>query len=357
MENRAEINRAELQELISRVEYAIENDLSLSNDDLKLLLAAINTLCEVHDRMEKDDLTLTKLKKLLGMVTSSESKGKKNRKAPKNPNSKNSTKNNKSNKKEHPPKTVSHAITGITKGDFCPHCNTGKLCKYNPAILLRITGHASFEASKHIREQLRCNACQEIIKAELPQEILDDGLDTQMYGYSARALMAINKFYSGLPYHHQGKLSSLFGYSITASTIYEQCKYVANAAEPVFIELKSQAANAVNIDIDDTRNRILGQEPELRDKRNGKGQQIRTGVYTSGAVATLDTNYEIILFETSLGHAGEHLDSILANRKSGLALPLIMSDALSSNASVHTIEECNCNAHCRRNFYDLEKFS
>lgn len=350
-----DIDRCELKELITRLQYAIDNDLSLTSEDMKLLLAAINTLCEVHDRLEQDDITLNKLKKLLGMIAASEAKKNTNKN---NKSGKKKSHKNKSfaNNKEAPPKTVTHNITTNNKGDVCPSCNSGKLCKYNPGILLRITGHAPFEAKKHIREQLRCNACQEIVKASLPQEVLDDGDESQTYGYSARTLMVLNKFYSGLPYHHQGNVSNLFGCSITASTIFDQCQHVANAVEPIFNELKLLAANAVNLDIDDTRSRIIEQKPELRDKRNGKGQQIRSGVYTSGLVATLAGSQEIILYETSLGHAGEHLDDILSNRSVSLDLPIIMSDALGSNSSKYPIEDCYCNAHCRRNFFDLEKY-
>ena len=103
-------------------------------------------------------------------------------------------------------------------------------------------------------------------------------------------------------------MSDIFNLSISASTIFDQAEYVANDVTPVYYELIRQAANALNFMIDDTHNRILSQQPEERANRNGKGTRLRTGVYTSGLIALLSTNIEIILFETSLGHAGEHLD-------------------------------------------------
>ena len=67
-----EIDRTELAELMTRVEQAIEHDLALSVADMKLLLSAITTLCTLQSKIEQDDITLHKLRKLLGMIEQSE---------------------------------------------------------------------------------------------------------------------------------------------------------------------------------------------------------------------------------------------------------------------------------------------
>ncbi|MFT7412461.1 MAG: transposase, partial [Paraglaciecola sp.] len=41
---------------------------------------------------------------------------------------------------------------------------------------------------------------------------------------------------------------------------------------------------------------------------------MRTGVYSSGIIATTLDERRIVLFETNIGHAGEFIDSILVNR-------------------------------------------
>ncbi len=353
-----EIDRKALAELILRVEEAIENELSLSVHDLKLLLAAISTLCTLQEKMESDDVTLHKLRKLLGMVQQSERRSapldqSNNKKGSKNNQKSNENKKNKSTPK--PPRLVHHAITDHERGGVCSACEKGKLYKFEPGVLLRVTGHARFEAEKHIVERLRCNACLKVYQASLPDSVLEDGDANQMYGYSARTLMAIDKFFSGLPYHHQANLADIFGHSVGASTIFDQCEQTANAVMPVFYELKRQAATAYQFLMDDTRNRILEQKPELRDKPNGKGKVIRTGVYSSGLIAQLSDGHEVVLFETSLGHAGEHLSSILKLRPPELPLPLTMSDALSSNSvtTLH-VKSAFCNAHARRHFFDIQ---
>src|ERR1700722_19195829 len=70
--NITEIDRDALSSLMMRIEEAIEHDLSFSVDDMKLLLSAITTLCTLQSKIEQDDVTLHKLRKLLGMVKQSE---------------------------------------------------------------------------------------------------------------------------------------------------------------------------------------------------------------------------------------------------------------------------------------------
>jgi transposase len=353
-----DIDHEALSALMMRIEEAINHDLALSVDDMKLLLCAITTLCTLQSKMAQDDVTLHKLRKLLGMVKQSERRqpaqqsstsiasNQRNKKQPKIP---------RQRKQLKPPKIVHHPLQDHHKGELCTGCQRGKLYKFEPATLLRITGHARYEATRHIVEQLRCNACQLIYKASLPASVLEDGDANQKYGYSARTLMVIDKFYTGTPYHHQSNLADIFGCAISASTIFDQCEQVANVLTPVFHELQRQAANARRFLLDDTHNRILAQQPELREKPNGT-KQIRTGIYTSGLIAAGINGYDIILFNTSLGHAGEHLNAILLKRDAGLPPPLIMSDALSSNTVTKVIvKSCYCNAHARRQFYDLEK--
>lgn len=63
-----------------------------------------------------------------------------------------------------------------------------------------------------------------------------------------------------------------------------------------------------------------------------------------------------MLFQTDIGHAGEFIDSILAQRPETLAPPVVMSDALSSNQpTVGPTRQALCNAHARRQFNDLRE--
>jgi len=62
----SELSTEEIDALIGRVEEALKYDLALSSDDLRLLLNAVLTLASMQERLLDKDVTLHKLRKLLG---------------------------------------------------------------------------------------------------------------------------------------------------------------------------------------------------------------------------------------------------------------------------------------------------
>lgn len=348
-----ELDQKALDGLITRVEEAIEHGLALASDDLRLLLSAIQTLTMLQNKIEDQDITLAKLRKLVGMVTSSEKK-KQRPTTPTNKKPKSTT--NRRPKAKKPDYAIErHEMTPFKKGDSCPECVQGKLYKYDPLTFLRITAHAPFEGKKHIAERLRCNLCQLIVTAEVPESVKEDGPVDQMYGYSARSAMAIDKFFSGLAYYHQETKGFFSGVTLPASTIYDQCEALSESVTPVYREILKTAANSDLFLLDDTSHRILSQKPQEKPIRNGKGSRLRTGVYCSGLIAYTYDQHEVVIFEVSLGHAGELIDDVLKKRDADLPMPKVMSDALSANHVSQTkVEKGFCNAHARRDFVDSE---
>jgi hypothetical protein len=119
--------------------------------------------------------------------------------------------------------------------------------------------------------------------------------------------------------------------------------------------LVEQSANAVHYHLDDTTNRILNQGTiEKPDRKTGK-PKARSGIYTSGVIATLAEGHQAILFQTNIGHAGEWIDEILTGRSAQAPAPIIMSDALSHNrpSVLGAYHPSLCNAHGRREFVDI----
>ena len=349
-----EIDHKQLASLIDRVEEAIEHGLSLSADDLLLLLNAIQTLATVQEKLESKDVTLLKLKKLLGMVTSSE---RRNNNSGSNRSRRSTSSTRKPRTKQPSTKEEKHTHESLKKGDPCPepHCEKGKVYSTRPKTFIRVSAHAPYESTKHILETLRCNLCRTEFTAQVPESVLNDGNINQEYGYSARSLMAINKFFSGQGYNHQDNLSTLMGHRVSASTNFDHCEYLANDSMPVFYQMMKEAALSDQLMGDDTSHRILGQKPEERANRNGKGKRLRTGIYSSCLIAKTEKNQEIVLFETSLGHLGEFIDKIMRKRPLNLPPPRLMSDALSSNNStIVDLIKGLCNAHSRRQFCDIE---
>ena len=355
---RPEISETQLDALIERVKAAVEHELSLSSEDMQLLLQVLLSFAHLQERMAESDITLHKLRKLAGIVSSSEKLKDIIPGAAQKPKKIKKTKPKKSKADIEPVihQRCKHPIEGFAKGDKCPQCERGTLYKYEPATFLRISGQTPLTSTQHILERLRCNSCGEYFTAEVSQEVKDDGQsDQQRYGYSARALMAIQKYFAGAPFYRQQTLQQLFGMPVTASTVFDQCEHVANAVQPVVKCLIQQAADAVHYYLDDTTNRILNQGTMMKPDRKTGQPKPRSGIYTSGIIATLETGQQCVLFQTNVGHAGEWIDEVLSSRSSQAPPPLIMSDALNRNFPAHLPEyhQTLCNSHARREFVDV----
>ena len=367
----ADMSEGELDALIDRIEQAKTHSLALSAADYELLLGAILMLANVQERLEGNDLSIHKLRKLLGMVRSSEklrdllpgsdtekeegSDADSKTGKPGSGKGGRPGKKNKPKKKPTParPQTHEHPLEGMSKGDRCPSCGAGKLYKYQPAVLLRVVGHAPFSSHRHLAQQMRCNGCNEIFTADLPDDVKADGPSDQKYGYSARSVIAISKYFAASPFYRQEQLNGLLGAPIAASTAFDQCEQVANALLPVFKLIKRQAANANMFYLDDTTNRILDQQPVMKKGRDGR-ERLRSGIYTSAVLAITDEERRLVLFQTNIGHAGEWMQEILSARDAARAPPRLMSDALSANHVIgHRFDKCLCNSHGRRGFVDL----
>jgi transposase len=260
--------------MIKRVTEAQRHELALSSEDLQLLLDALLTLTTMQDNLTNQDVTIGKLRKLLGIVRSSES-------LDQQLTNKKKFSRNKRNKPDTPavkPQIKKHQLTHVCKGQ---ECQEGKLYKFEPATFLRFTGQTPFVPEQHVMERLRCNTCGAYFTAPLPEDVQTDGDARQKYGYSARSIMAVAKFFAGTPYYRQGSLQDMLGVSISASKLFDQvervavCRYLLNIL----------AADAVHFYMDDTTNRIINQQPVTKTNRNGKGVSTRAGVYTSGTIA------------------------------------------------------------------------
>ncbi len=357
----AELSQDELDGLIDRVREAAEHGLALSGEDLELLLSALVMLAELQQRMAEGDITLQKLRKLAGIVKSSEKlsavlPGKAQKKKPKT---------KKPRRRGDPPdgddtepvihERCTHQIDGYAKGQRCPQCERGTVSKYAPAVVLRISGQTPLIRTQHVLERLRCSTCGAYFTAQMPDEVKADGGDQSLYGYSARAMLALHKYFAGTPFYRYQTLQRVFGMPVSASTVFDQCEALADAIRPLFAQLLVQAAAAGVIYIDDTRNRILDQGSVIKpDRRTGKPKE-RRGVYTSALIGELSGGQRCILYQTNIGHAGEWLDEVLRARSPTAPPPIVMSDALSVNrpSVIDEYVAALCNSHARREFVDL----
>ncbi len=243
-------------------------------------------------------------------------------------------------------KPVSHPSLG--HGQACPGCTKGKVYRQlEPALLLRIHGVGPLSASRYELERLRCNLCGEVFTAPPPP-----GVGDKKYDESAAAMIGLLNYGCGLPFNRLERLGENLGIPMPAATQWEVVAEAAQALEPAWTQLVHEAAQGEVVYIDDTHMKVL----ELADviqQELAKGETDRTGVFTSGVVATVGEQ-RCALFFTGRRHAGENLAKVLAQRSAALPAPIQMSDALACNtAGDFEAIVANCLAHARRYFVDL----
>ena len=242
---------------------------------------------------------------------------------------------------------VPHAT--LRGGDACQGCLKGKVYPLEePAVRVRVTGMAPLAATVWECDRLRCNLCGEVYTAAAPE-----GVGTQKYDESAAAMTGLLKYGTGLPFHRIEKLQEGLGVPLPASTQWELVKEAAQKLQPVFEELLHEAAQADVLHNDDTTMKVLDLSKEQLAAASAGAEEERTGVYTSGLIATQGER-AIALFFTGRQHAGENLADVLKRRAAQLQAPVQMSDALAANTSGDFKSIlANCLSHARRGFVDV----
>ncbi len=250
---------------------------------------------------------------------------------------------------------IAHA--SLRPGDRCPECLKGKVYEQkNPGLRIRVVGQAPIAATVYELERLRCNLCGEIFEAEAPE-----GVGEEKYDATARAMIALLKYGSGVPFYRLEGLEASLGIPLPPSTQWEIVAETAEVNRPVLDELIRQAAQGQVFYNDDTGMKILSlaraSPRRTEEEKASSSSKERTGLFTSGIVSRTREGWRIALFFTGRNHAGENLARVFVERAKGLAPPIQMSDALSRN--VPKLPEKleilwgNCNAHARRRFVEV----
>jgi rubredoxin len=242
----------------------------------------------------------------------------------------------------------------LAVGERCPVCGQGRLYRLPPGVAIRINGNALLKAVRYELEKVRCSACGQVFTAALPDEA-----GRERYSPRARAVLALGRYYLGVPFYRLEGYQTLVGVPVSDATQWDQIEALADCAYPVYEHLQVLAAQGEVIYQDDTPVRILSLIKENRQaeaRANGPSQPSeRTGMYTTGLVVQVGER-TICLYVSGRSHAGENLEALLAQREAGRAKPLVMSDALSRNeAEEGALIRCHCLAHGRRKFAELEE--
>lgn len=238
----------------------------------------------------------------------------------------------------------------LTAGQVCAGCQKGKVYPMEaPKVLVRITGSAPLCATVYECDRLRCNLCGEVFAAPSPRDVGEE-----KYDETASSMVGLLKYGTGTPFNRIEKLQRGMGIPMPAATQWELVKEAAEDVAPAHEELIRQAAQGEVLCNDDTTMKVLALTKEQRAQAAAdEGTDERSGVFTSGIVATKESHH-IALFFTGAQHAGENLRDVLSKREKERSPPIQMSDALAVNTAgdLKTIL-ANCIAHARRRFVEV----
>ena len=107
-------------------------------------------------------------------------------------------------------------------------------------------------AVRYELEKLRCSACGQIFTASVPAEA-----GAEKYSARARAVLALARYYLGVPWYRLESFQALVGVPVPDATQWDQVELVGDCAHPIFKYLERLAAQGEVIYQDDTPGRIL----------------------------------------------------------------------------------------------------
>jgi transposase len=180
----------------------------------------------------------------------------------------------------------------------------------------------------------------------------------EKYRARARAVVALGRYYLGVPWYRLAGYQALVGVPVPDATQWDLIEHVATCAYPVFKHCEQLAAQGDVVYQDDTPARILSlieenQQAQAQASRVGAAPR-RTGMFTTALIVHVGDR-RICLYYTGRQHAGENLTALLHQREPQRDKPLVMSDALASNAAEESaLLRCHCLAHGRRKFSELD---
>ena len=359
---RIDLHLADLEQVVERARHT-----PLTEDDYTTLKAAIDTLGYVAQLVEQKGTTLAALRQLLCGARTEKTRDVLARAGVAPTDAPAADGADPARRRERPARRVpghgrhgAGAYAGAQRidvphprlhhGDRCPQCATGTVYTQRaPGILIRFVGQAPLAVTVYALEKLRCHLCGDLFTASPPP-----GVGAEKYDATTGAMVALLKYGSGMPFYRLARLQATLQMPLPASTQWAIVTQTATQIQPALEELIRQAAQGEVLYNDDTSMTVL--DLIRPDAPRGAPDDVapdRTGVFTSGIVATRD-GHRVALFVTGRRHAGENLAHVLAARAADLGPPIQMCDALTRNLPKPlAVILGHCLAHARRRFVDL----
>ncbi|HET9645290.1 MAG TPA: transposase [Burkholderiaceae bacterium] len=214
----------------------------------------------------------------------------------------------------------------LRAGQRCPQCDAGKIYKCAPSTVVRFSGQAPIAATVYRRQRLRCRLCDTVYTAVLPAGVSI----APKYDASCSSMLALLRYSSGMPFYRLQGLQASLHVPLPDATQWDIVRHAVAAPKLVYEELVRQAAQAPLLHNDDTTARVLSLM-KARRQAEAAGKATAKAINTTGIVAQLSQQHQVVLFITGHAHAGQNLKEVLAQRSRELAAPMQMCDALPAN--------------------------
>jgi transposase len=125
--------------------------------------------------------------------------------------------------------TVTCRHEALAVGERCPACGRGRLYHVLPGVEMRLDGHALLSAVRYELEKLRCSACGQVFTASVPA-----AAGPEKYTTRARAVLALARYYLGLPWYRLEGFQAVIGVPVADATQWDQAELVGDCSYPIF---------------------------------------------------------------------------------------------------------------------------
>lgn len=192
-----------------------------------------------------------------------------------------------------------------------------------------------FTVEEHIRGKWVCDACETLIQAPVPAQIIDKGIPTA--GLLAQVLVA--KYSDHLPLYRQERIFGRAGLEIPRSTLAQWVGICGVRLQPLVDALKDEILSHSVLHADETPVEML--KPGTK-----KTHRAYLWAYAPGVFEDL----KAVVYDFCKSRAGEHARTFLGTWKGSL----VCDDyAGYKQGFISGITEAGCMAHSRRKFFDL----
>lgn len=240
------------------------------------------------------------------------------------------------------------------KQGYCPDCaacdTLARVYPKKPSSIVLLQGSPLVTGTRYDLEKARCQLCQQYFTAPLPTHLSGD-----KYDVTCSSVIAINHYFSGMPFSRLETLQSAQGIPLPDATQYElvkKCYY--NACVPVLDVLAEYAANGNGLYADDTSMKLMAQITENKNKASGKNKRAIHGT----VLLSEYQGHAIYLYQTDTKVAGAAMSQLFKKRHNDEPF-FTMTDASHHNTPTLSPElqakwiMCYCLVHGRRQFYKL----